>query len=227
MSKVLIVDDDQDLCEMVQEWLVNENYKVEMVHSGADALSLFRCSGYDLIILDWELPDFSGIDICRRLRSTGDQVPIIFLTGRKHLPDKEVGFNAGGDDYLTKPFELKELSLRVKALLRRHKSITEDVLKARDLELDQKLRRVKRAGEEVKVAPKEFELLQFLMRHPNEIFKPGDLLRHVWSSDTEATDQTVRTCIKRLRESIDRDDVPSYVSNVHGHGYCLNLNENK
>lgn len=220
MAKILIVDDDADLCTLVQEWFEHLQHKVEMAHSGADAVALFDCSKYDVVVLDWELPDTTGIDLCRRLRLSGEQAPVIFLTGRKSLPDKEVGFTAGGDDYLTKPFELKELSLRVSALLRRHKALGQDVLSIGDLELDPKLRRVRRSGKEIHLPPKEFELLQFLMRHPNEIYKPADLVRHVWSSDAEATDQTVRTCVKRLRQAIDAGE-ESYVANVHGHGYRI------
>jgi DNA-binding response OmpR family regulator len=223
MAKILVVDDDFDLCDMVREWLSRrENYTVETANNGNDALAMLQCSRYDVIVLDWELPDISGIDICKRVRTAGDEAPVLFLTGRTALLDKEVGFNAGGDDYLVKPFELKELSMRVKALLRRHKAISEGIICIRDLEMDPKSRRLMRYGQELHLSPKEFSLLEFFMRHPNEVFKPADLLRHVWPSDTEATDQTVRTTIKRLRHTIDPPDGSSYIANVHGHGYRMN-----
>lgn len=222
MAKILLVDDDLELTESLAQWLVAENHQVEACNNGEAALELIGYSSFDLIILDWTMPGTSGLDVCKRYRNAGGETPILFLTGKTDVEDRAFGLDSGADDYLTKPFDLRELSARVRALLRRFKSLEVGTLKFADLELDSKSRKLFRQGEEVKLPPREFALLEFLMRNKNEVFSSEQLARHVWSSETFATDQTVRTCVKRLRDYVNKDAQSSYIVNLHGHGYGLN-----
>jgi DNA-binding response OmpR family regulator len=222
MAKILLVDDDTELLASVNQWLSMEDHTVESCTSGTNALELLDFSAFDVIVLDWTMPGLSGLDVCRAIRARGVETPILFLTGRSEIDDISFGLDSGADDYMTKPFNLNELSARVRALLRRFKSVQVGIIKFADLELDSKARRFTRAGEDIKLPPREFAILEFLMRHPNEIYSTEQLARQVWSSEAFATDQTVRTCIKRLRNYIDRAGSSSYISNVHGHGYGLN-----
>lgn len=217
-----MVEDNEDLSSSLSEWLRLENHQVETSPNGRHALEILEYSKYDAIILDVTLPEIDGFTVCRKFRAMGGQTPILFLTGKNAIEDKEEGFSRGGDDYLTKPFDFRELSARIRALLRRFPSVESGLLSYLDLILDPKIKQVQRSGEVIRLSPKEYQLLEFLMRHPNEVFSATELLMHVWSSDSTATEQTVRACIKRLREEIDRDSQQSYIANFRGHGYCLN-----
>lgn len=222
MTRILVLEDDEDALATLAHLLLKEGYSVERAATGTDALHLLGCSSFELLILDCVVPDMSGLDVCKAYRQRKGEAPVLFLTGKDLIADKERGFMAGADDYLTKPFHITELLLRVRALLRRHKSITEDMLEFGELVLDSKTRQVRRGNDIIHLPPKEFNLLQFLMRHPTEVFSASVLLLHVWPSESAATEQTVRTCVKRLRESIDRANQPSYIQNHRSHGYKLN-----
>ncbi len=219
MTKILLVEDDQNLLTTIKEWLEFEHHIVEAVDNGLSGLELLGSYKYDLIILDWELPKLSGLELCRAFREKGGQAPVLFLTGRGTIPDKEAGFDAGADDYLTKPFHMKELSARVKALLRRPAAFVDQVLKAGNLVLDRSTYQVTRSGEEVYLARMEFALLEFFMRHPNKVFSPEAILERVWSAESDRSPETLRTCLKKLRNKIDTQGQPSMIKNLHGVGY--------
>jgi DNA-binding response OmpR family regulator len=221
MAKILLVEDEPDFSILITEWLKNEKYVVEAVENGEDALDRLKFYKYDCVILDWMLPALSGIEVCKNFRSGGGTTPILLLTAKKHVDEKEQGLDAGADDYLTKPFEMKELSARIRALLRRPQAFSGSVLQVGNLALEPNTFKVTRSGEEVALLPKEFALLEFLMRHPNQVFSADALLDRVWSSDSEASPETIRTYIKRLRKKIDLDGQPSILSTVHGVGYKL------
>lgn len=221
MAKILIVEDDLALCTVVRDWLVHENHTVETVHTGADAEEFLRSYQYDCIVLDWGLPDKPGLAVCQKFRASGGKTPIIMLTGKKEIEDKEAGLDSGADDYLTKPFDVKELSARLRALLRRPAALTENILRFGDLQLDPSSFSVTRGGAEIKLFRKEFALLEFLMRHPSKVFSPEALLNHVWQSEAGVGPETVRTSVKRLRQSIDKDGEESMIENVRGVGYRL------
>ena len=223
MSKILLVEDDDDLRESLKIWIKKEGFNIEACRDGESGLELMAMSEFDVIILDWQLPGISGIDVLRHYRMKGGQTPVIFLTGKDQIDDKVIGLEGGADDYLTKPFKMQELTARLKALLRRNRDIIESVISFGDLQLDPSAKSLRRNGEELKLPPREFSLLEFLMRHKEETFPANDLLRHVWSTDSQATDQTVRTCIKRVRQIIDTPDQDSYIDNIHGHGYRMNF----
>ncbi|MDX1989217.1 MAG: response regulator transcription factor [Candidatus Obscuribacter sp.] len=222
MAKILLVEDDKELVETLRVWIRTDGFEVEACMDGESALEILRMSAFDVIVLDWDLPGISGMDVLKTYRKEGGQAPIIFLTGKSQIEEKEAGLDGGADDYLTKPFKVKELSARLRALLRRRRAVGESQLSFADLKIDPGPKICTRGGEELKLAPREFALLEFLMRRRDETFSAHELLMHVWPSDSEASDQTVRTCIKRIRQIIDYPDRPSYIVNTHGHGYCMN-----
>ncbi len=220
MAKVLIVEDDQDLANMVRSYLVFEHHAVEMVGEGGEANDRLKTFAYDLIVLDWGLPGLSGLDILRQFRSRGGTTPILMLTGKDTLVEKESGLDAGADDYLTKPFHMKEFGARVRALLRRAGGRpTENILAAADLTLDVSKYQAAKSGKAIALVRKEFQLLEFLMRHPNQVFNAEALLNRVWPSDSEATPEALRSTMKRLRKKMDPDG--EIIKTIHGVGYIL------
>lgn len=221
MAKVLLVEDDPDFNEAIQRWLENELYTVESVMDGADADQRLKVYSYDLVVLDWELPGLSGLEVCKRYRAGGGKAPILMLTAKSAISEKEAGLDSGADDYLTKPFHMKELSARLRALLRRTGRFTETVLKARDIVLEPGLFSVTRDGQEIRLLPKEFALLEFFMRHPGEVFSADALLDRVWVSESDVTPDAVVTCIKRLRKKVDVESQSSIIRTIHGVGYKL------
>lgn len=221
MAKILIVEDDQLTSSMIRDWLEYEHYMVEEVHTGQEAITLLKTYPYDLVILDWELPELSGIGILKEFRAYGGKIPILLLTGKRETAQKEEGLDAGADDYLTKPFDVKELSARVRALLRRPPALSPTLMSHGNITLELKTCRVTCRGKEVKLLPTEYALLEFFMRHPNQVFSTETLLNNVWKSDSEATGLAVRTYITRLRKKLDIEGQPSIISTVYGLGYKL------
>ncbi|MBA3859368.1 MAG: DNA-binding response regulator [Cyanobacteria bacterium PR.3.49] len=223
MAKILVVEDDESLSRMVSEWLVGEHHNVECSFDGADALEKLEFYDFDLIILDLNLPSMGGIKILKQFRASGKQTPVLILTGQDKIEDKELGLDSGADDYLTKPFHMKELSARVRAVLRRPTSYVGDKLSSGGLELDPGNHSARVDGNEVSLLPKEFALLEFLMRHPDQVFSADALLNRVWASASDSSIDALTTCVKRLRKKIDKDGQPSYIKTVHGVGYKLNV----
>jgi DNA-binding response OmpR family regulator len=221
MAKILIVEDDTDISTIVSRWLKHENHLVEISKDGEDASVKLKLNQYDLIILDWMLPKVTGVELCQKFRANGGTTPILLLTAKSTIENKETGLDSGADDYLTKPFDLKELSARVRALLRRSGSLTSKILKIGDLSLDAEMHQVTLADNPIVLNPKEFALLEFLMRHPNQIFSGEALLSRVWQSDAMASSDTVRAHIKNLRKKIDQPGKTSPISTVHGLGYKM------
>lgn len=219
MAKILIVEDDKALCGTVEKWLTFEHHLVEVVDNGEAALENLKFYKYDLVVLDVNLPKLSGLDVCKQFRETGGSTPILMLTGKDAIDDKERGLDAGADDYLTKPFHLKELSARVRALLRRPNTFTGDVLRSGNLILETSTFRVSRDGEDVQLSQQEFALLEFLMRNANQVFSPEALLDRVWKSSSDVSPAAIRTHIKMLRKKLDKDGDQSYIRNIHGVGY--------
>jgi len=221
VAKVLVIEDDVALAKMISDWLSIEHHKTELVHDGNDAADRLKVYDYDLIVLDWELPGVKGVDLLKEFRSRGGLTPVLMLTGRGNIEDKEKGFDYGADDYLTKPFHAKELTARLRALLRRPEGYLGETLTVGDISLEHANFRVTRAGEEIRLLPKEFALLEFLMRNQNRVFAPEALLNRVWVTESESTIDALTTCIKRLRKKIDVEGKPSIIRTVHGVGYKL------
>jgi DNA-binding response OmpR family regulator len=221
VAKILLVDDDTKAAAALKDWLQIERHTVEICGNGSDGLDLINNYKYDLVILDWDMPGLNGLDVLRNLQESGRKTYILMLTGKTALRDKEAGLDHGADDYLTKPFEMRELSARVRALLRRSSKTHSAVLKCRDLELDPSACRVTRDGVELRMLPTEYALLEFFMRHPDQIFSVQSVLEHVWKSESEATITAVRTYMTRLRKKIDVEGQPPYIATIHGLGYKL------
>lgn len=206
---------------MVRSFLLMEHHTVETLSDGADAVQHLRIYPYDVIVLDWQLPGATGVEILKQFRAAGGKTPVIMLTGKDSINDKELGLDSGADDYLTKPFHMKELAARIRSLLRRAPQVADNVLCAGDLLLDPAKYRVTKNGGTIQLLPKEFAVLEFLMRHPNQVFTPEALLERVWKSDSEATSEALRTTMKRLRKKIEDPDGPQLIRTVHGVGYVL------
>lgn len=227
MAKIFLIEDDPEISENVKDWLqACENHIVEVSDNGRDGLEHLRFYNYDLIILDWDLPQVTGLQICNEFRSRGGDTPILFLTGKREVINKEAGFDAGADDYLTKPFNIRELAARVRALLRRPPSVMKaGVLECRHVRLEPSSGTVSVNGAEVKVNAKEFALLEFFMRHSGQLFTSEALLDRVWKSDSDSTTEAITTTVKRLRKKLDIEGKPSIITTVHGLGYRLEEKE--
>jgi DNA-binding response OmpR family regulator len=221
MSKILVVEDDACISDGVRDWLVLEKYLVEQTANGGDALQLLLNYKYDLIILDLELPESSGLEVCRVYRSRGGTTPILMLTGKNTVRDKREGLDSGADDYLTKPFDLEELSARIRALLRRPAPIRTGPIQVGAVTLDPSKRIVTHNGEVLQLSPKEFSLLELLMKYPNTVFSQNDLFQQIWQSTSDTSPDMVRTVIKQLRRKLDATGESCLIQNVHGQGYKL------
>jgi DNA-binding response OmpR family regulator len=219
MAKILVVEDDKVLCEHIRSCLVFEANTVETANDGGEAWEFLRAYTFDVVVLDWDLPTISGLDLCKKLRASGVTSPVLMLTGKAGLQDKEAGLDSGADDYLTKPFHFKELSARLRALLRRPTSFVSEKIVVGDIALDTLKHRVLRDDVEVHLQPREFALLEFLMRHPNQIYGSKALLDAVWSSDSDVTEDIVRVYVKNIRRKISVEGKPCIIKTVHGLGY--------
>jgi len=221
LPKVLVVEDDHRLARVMEDWLGEDGYQVDLVDTGTAAQERLGKQPYDVLIVDWGLPDIAGTDLCKQYREGGGSASILMLTGRGAITDKEEGLDAGADDYLTKPFHPRELSARLRALLRRPRELRDNILQVLDLVLDPGACRVTRAGKEIPLLPKEFALLEFLMRNPNQVFAADALLDKVWSKESENSPDTVRVHITKLRSKLDREGEPSIIRTMHRVGYKL------
>ena len=222
MAKILLVEDELELAESVREWLSEDYHLVEVVNDGLAALEALKRAEYDVILLDWMLPGLSGIEICRQYRANGGQAAVLMLTAKKSLSSKEAALMDGADDYLTKPFQLRELSARVKALSRRSQNQIMEELECCSLRLQRSTHRVFKGEAELKLGPKEFTLLELFMRFPERVFSTEELLERIWGTETDVVAETVRSTIKGLRKKIDDgDSATSLIATVHGIGYKL------
>jgi DNA-binding response OmpR family regulator len=221
MAKILLVDDDVRLSEVIDDWLTAESHVVEYQSDGRGGWEKMTNAEYDVIILDWNLPDASGPDLCRRFRDTGKTTPVLLLTGRANIENKVEGLDSGADDYLTKPFSPKELSARLRALLRRFsiKPVAGDVLNAGNLTMDRKARTVTCGGAPVHLLPREFALLEFFMLNPEQVFSANEIMDNVWSEDNESSPDTVRVHITKLRGKLAAGGDESPIKTVHRVGY--------
>lgn len=223
MAKVLLVEDDPQLSQQLQDWFVSEHHLVEAVDSGEDALQLLTNFTFDLVVLDWNLTDITGLHVCQRYRAAGGKAPIIFLTGEGDIDHKEAGLNSGADDYLVKPFEVRELGARIRSVLRRPKELLPTELRVGDVSLDPPTRSITYGTTQIHLMPKECALLEYLMRHPNHCFSAKALLDAVWPSDAESNEDTVRTCVKTLRQKLIKLGKPDLVKTVPHAGYKVEL----
>lgn len=224
MAKLLLVEDDINLTQIVKDKLELESHSIDVVHDGDEAKEYLKMMDYDLVILDWTLPGQTGIQLCQTYRSNGGVSPILMLTAHGDMSHKEAGFEAGVDDYLTKPFNVRELVLRVKALLNRGRKQVASVLTKGDWRLDKSKRNLTHQGQEIVLSKKEYELLEFLMSNNGKTFNADQLIDRIWSSLTDVSPAAVRTLVKRLRAKVKDSDL---IENIHGLGYrIVDVSEN-
>ena len=218
MAKFLVVEDDPVVSQTLIDWLHSEHHTAELAEDGIEAWDLLRLYQYDIVILDWKLPRKSGVDICRDYRRQAGTAPILMLTGESSLDHKETGLDAGADDYLTKPFQLRELAARVRALLRRPFGLTREATIGSNLILDRKDYSITIQGEKTILQPREFALIDYLSRYPDQYHSTTQLLNQVWESDSEATAQALKSCIMRIRQRTKR---PGLIESARNCGYRL------
>jgi DNA-binding response OmpR family regulator len=221
--KILVVDDEQKIVDIVRAYLEREGFRVVTAFDGEAALKAFRQEKPDLIVLDLMLPKMSGHDVCRAIRKESE-VPIIMLTARDELTDKVIGLELGADDYLTKPFEGRELVARVKAILRRSEPKTEAarLIQAGDIAVDTERRQVTVADRAIGLTTTEFEMLRLLASHPGRVFSRAELLDRLQGDAYEGYERTIDSHVKNLRRKIEPDpDQPTYIHTVYGAGYKL------
>jgi two-component system phosphate regulon response regulator PhoB len=222
---LLVVEDDDTIRETIRDALFIEGFEVLACGDGREALELLQRQGkppYDLVVLDLMLPGMSGLDICRQLRASGDQTPILVVSARDHETDRVLGLEVGADDYLVKPFGMRELVARARALMRRSsaKSTASPVLSHGNLRLYPEECRVTRDGRELSLSPKEYRLLELFMHHPRRVWSRDKLLEQIWGHDFFGDSKTVDVHIRWLREKLeDNPSEPLYLQTVRGFGY--------
>ncbi|NLY44269.1 MAG: response regulator transcription factor [Clostridiaceae bacterium] len=219
-TKILVVDDDYNICEIIRLYLEKEGYQVTTAYNGSQALSLFKSEAPSLVILDIMLPEIDGWQVCREIRRISN-IPIIMLTAKGETFDKVLGLELGADDYMVKPFETKELVARIKAVLRRYYNKDTDIKEIvfPNLVVNLSTYKLKVNGKEMEIPPKELELLYFLASHPNKVFTREQLLQEVWGFDYFGDSRTVDVHIKRLREKLGDDGQVWQLKTVWGVGY--------
>lgn len=226
-DKVLLVDDEESIVESIEYALKQEGFDVVVAHNGQEALQKVQLEKPNLIVLDLMLPELSGLEVCRILRRERNETPIIMLTAKGEEIDRVIGLEVGADDYLVKPFSLRELVARIRALLRRSKVVDTDssqpeTHRYEDLEMNLTEHKVLVRGKLVELSPKEFKILAMLMSSPNKVFSREELLEQVWGLDFYGDTKTVDVHIRWLREKIESDPSnPRYVQTVRGFGYRL------
>jgi two-component system, OmpR family, phosphate regulon response regulator PhoB len=223
-TNITIIEDEKPLITMLKYNLEKEGFRVTSAETGDEGLKLLKSLMPDLLILDWMLPDFSGIEICRQIKRDAKlkSIPVLMLTARSEEDDKIRGFETGVDDYVTKPFNNKELLLRVKSLLKRAKpSLLEDVAMFKDLKIDRITKKVFRASKEIKVGPTEFKLLNFLIKSPQRVYSREQLLNNVWGENINVEARTVDVHIRRLRKAINIENREDLIRTVRSSGYSL------
>lgn len=223
--KLLCIEDNVELVESLQHFLTAGS-NVDSAQAGRDGLSLAADNKYDAIILDLGLPDISGLDVCLELRRAGVQAPILILSGTQDSNTKVSLFEAGADDFLTKPFSVAELRARLFALLKRGNFVTSvdgaHLLKVGNLTLDPLSQHVERSGKAIKLRRKEFEILEYLMRNRNSIVTRSMIMDNVWDSDSSSWSSTINVHIKRVRDKVDRPYKRKLIKTAYGLGYTIN-----
>jgi two-component system response regulator MprA len=220
---VAIVDDDAAIRSALGRALRMENYDVELFEDGSSALKSVQLRAPDAIVLDLQLPDIDGLEVCRRIRRSGDTTPILMLTARNAVNDRVEGLDVGADDYLVKPFDLAELLARLRALLRRHNVGDSDgaVLRFEDLTLNPQTREVQRGTRRVELTKIEFDLLELFLHHPRQVLTRDQILDLVWGYNFDSGTNSLAVYIGYLRRKLEEDNKPRLIQTVRGVGYAL------
>lgn len=220
-SRVLVVEDEAKLAQFIELELKYEGYDVSVVNDGLEGLTQAREAEPDIVILDWMLPGISGLEICRRLRLTGNKVPIILLTAKDGVEDRVAGLDAGADDYVVKPFSVEELLARVRAHLRRNQEDNPDLLEFSDLRLNRSTREVFRGSRSIDLTAKEFDLLEYLLSHPRQVLTRDQILERVWGYDFMGDSNIIEVYVRYLRLKLEAEEEKRLIQTVRGVGYVL------
>jgi two-component system, OmpR family, response regulator len=220
--RILVVEDDLETAGQLVESLSTNGYQVDLATNGNDALSRGRSADYAVMTIDRMLPDIDGIAVMQRLREEGIVTPVLIVSALGEIDDRVRGLRAGGDDYLVKPFAFAELLARVEALARRSATVVkETLLRVGDLEMDLVSRTVSRGGREIKLLPREFQLLEYLVRHEGRVVPRAMLLQHVWDLHFDPTTNTIDVYVGRVRRKVDDQQAYPLIHTVRGVGYCV------
>ncbi|MBU5246769.1 response regulator transcription factor [Bacillus sp. FSL K6-1012] len=221
---ILIVEDEEKIARVLQLELEYEGYSVTIKHNGSEGLNAVTEGSYSLLLLDVMLPGLSGLEVLRRLRKTDQETPVILLTARDSVPDKVTGLDIGANDYVTKPFEIEELLARIRAALRQTGSKTEDIgtfLTYDDLQVNEKTREVRRGDKEVELTPREFDLLVYMLKHPQQVLTREQILSSVWGFDYIGDTNVVDVYIRYIRKKLDYPYEKQLIHTVRGVGYTI------
>ena len=226
-SRLLIVDDDPELLQLLRDELSESGWDCHVANCGGDALLQLRQERFDLVVLDWTLPDFDGIEICRRLRSSGDTTPVLMLTAHDDVDERVQALDLGVDDYLTKPFELKELQARVRAQLRRSNYSTSEPamesLSLGDLHIDLLSRDVRRGEKKLKLSQREFDLLAYLVQHHDQVQPRQTILDNVWGAPFVGDPNTLDVYMGYLRRKVEMPGQPTLLHTIRGVGFMARV----
>lgn len=222
-TRILIVEDEVKLARFIELELMSEGYEIIVAHDGMSGLALLRESPPDLAILDWMLPGLSGLEICRRLRATGNSLPVILLTAKDEISDRVAGLDGGADDYVVKPFSIEELLARIRVHLRRKPENNADFLQFEDLSLNLRTREVYRGQRAIELTVKEFDLLEYLLSHPRQVLTREQILERVWGYDFLGDSNIIEVYIRYLRLKIEGTGEKRLIHTVRSVGYVLSL----
>ena len=223
--KILIVEDETKTGNYLKQGLTEAGFVADVVRDGLDGAHMASTEAYDLVILDVMLPGLDGWQVLQQIRGAGKDLPVLFLTARDHVEDRVKGLELGADDYLVKPFAFSELLARVRTLLRRGKTTESEVLRAADLELDLRRRRVTRSGKRIDLTAKEFALLELLLRRRGEVLPRSLIASQVWDMNFDSDTNVIEVSVRRLRSKVDDEFEPKLIKTVRGMGYVLELHE--
>ena len=219
--RILLVEDEPRMANVIAKGLREQSYALDVANDGESGLYQSSINDYDLIILDVLLPQRNGYEVCRELRARGTTTPILMLTARATIDDRLTGFDAGADDYLTKPFSFRELTARIRALLRRDAQLRPDVFEIDDLIVDSASHRVSRGSHNVQLTAKEYALLEYLARRAGQLVSRTEIAAHVWDDSFDPFSNTIEVYINRLRKKIDGNHSPKLLHTRRGEGYIL------
>jgi two-component system response regulator MprA len=219
--RILAVDDDPKILSLMRRGLAFAGYAVDLAPDGETALTVARDRPPDLVVLDVMLPGMDGLEVCRRLRAGEPNLPILMLTAKDRVPDRVAGLDAGADDYLVKPFAFDELLARIRALLRRARPLEGDQLSFADLTLDPRTREVFRGDRSIDLTTREYDLLEFFLRHPRQVLSRDQLFQGVWGSDFLGGSNVIDVSVMRLREKLEAGGEPRLIQAIRGVGYSL------
>ncbi|MCZ8531884.1 response regulator transcription factor [Psychrobacillus psychrodurans] len=232
-DRVLIVEDEKNIARVLQLELEFEGYTVDIAYTGTDGLIKYREQQWDLVLLDLMLPGLNGLDVLRRIRATEDETPVILLTAKNNTEDKVAGLDLGANDYVTKPFEIEELLARVRSAIRFTKSSTpvpvhdENVHIFQTLILNEQTREITNSGVSINLTPREYDLLLYMMKHPNQVLSREQLLDAVWGFDYYGDTNVVDVYIRYVRKKLEENELLSFIQTVRGVGYVLKEQKNE